>query len=250
MWRKTLHAVTESIGAHTVKRPLSGMAKRRMTQVMAERNRLHQIFVQLQRLRDRPGILADFQRMGQARSVMIPLMPCTLEGKVVRLSDKIAYIHHDMDDAIRGGILKESDVPKEIGDVIGYSCGQRLDYFIHDIVTTSRGQNDNGQSWSRYSHISVSPPVLLHPAAAAEMPAACRYPQDVARLRREELLRLTPMGVSPRSSAARGANLSRLVYIFKHKLPQFVHGFRHIGRHPNIVLSAACCHNIMNQSDL
>lgn len=69
-------------------------------------------------------------------------MPCTLEGKVVRFSDKIAYIHHDMDDAIRGGILKESDVPKEISDVIGYSCGQRLDFFIHDIVTTSRGQND------------------------------------------------------------------------------------------------------------
>ncbi|MBQ8956354.1 MAG: dNTP triphosphohydrolase, partial [Lachnospiraceae bacterium] len=38
--------------------------------------------------------------------------PCTLEGKVVRLSDKIAYIHHDMDDAVRAGILKESDVPK------------------------------------------------------------------------------------------------------------------------------------------
>jgi len=69
-------------------------------------------------------------------------MPSTLEGRVVRFSDKIAYIHHDMDDAIRGGILKESDVPKEIGDVIGYSCGQRLDYFIHDIVTMSRGKND------------------------------------------------------------------------------------------------------------
>lgn len=69
-------------------------------------------------------------------------LPETLEGRVVRFSDKIAYIHHDMDDAIRGGILKESDVPKEIGEVIGYSCGQRLDFFIHDIVTTSRGKND------------------------------------------------------------------------------------------------------------
>ncbi len=68
--------------------------------------------------------------------------PCTLEGKIVRFSDKIAYIHHDMDDAIRGGILKESDVPKEIGDVIGYTTGERLDHFIHDIVTTSFGKND------------------------------------------------------------------------------------------------------------
>lgn len=69
-------------------------------------------------------------------------MPYTLEGKIVRFSDKIAYIHHDMDDAIRGGILKESDVPKEIGDVIGYTTGERLDHFIHDIVTTSYERDD------------------------------------------------------------------------------------------------------------
>ncbi|MCR4960420.1 MAG: deoxyguanosinetriphosphate triphosphohydrolase [Lachnospiraceae bacterium] len=69
-------------------------------------------------------------------------MPSTLEGKVVRLSDKIAYIHHDMDDAIRAGILKDSDVPREIGDVIGYTCGERLDNFIHDIVIHSIGRDD------------------------------------------------------------------------------------------------------------
>lgn len=69
-------------------------------------------------------------------------MPMTLEGKIVRFSDKIAYIHHDMDDAIRAGILKEEDVPKSIGDVIGYTTGERLDHFIHDIVTTSLGRND------------------------------------------------------------------------------------------------------------
>lgn len=69
-------------------------------------------------------------------------MPNTLEGKIVRLADKIAYIHHDMDDAIRAGILKETDVPEEIGAIIGYSCGQRLDFFIHNIVINSRGKND------------------------------------------------------------------------------------------------------------
>ena len=68
--------------------------------------------------------------------------PHTLEGKIVRLSDKIAYIHHDMDDAVRGGILKESDVPKEIVDVIGSNTGERLNHFIHEIVTTSMGKND------------------------------------------------------------------------------------------------------------
>ena len=72
--------------------------------------------------------------------------PHTLEGKIVRLADKIAYIHHDMDDAVRAGILKESDVPKEIRDVIGDSTGARLDTLIHDIVTTSMGKADILQS--------------------------------------------------------------------------------------------------------
>lgn len=68
--------------------------------------------------------------------------PFTLEGKIVRFSDKIAYIHHDMDDALRAGILKESDVPAEIGEVIGYTTGERLDHFIHDLITTSYEKND------------------------------------------------------------------------------------------------------------
>lgn len=72
--------------------------------------------------------------------------PHTLEGKIVRFSDKIAYIHHDMDDAIRGGILTEADVPKEISDVIGCTTGERLDNFIHDLVSTSFGKNDIAMS--------------------------------------------------------------------------------------------------------
>lgn len=69
-------------------------------------------------------------------------VPCTLEGKIVRISDKIAYIHHDMDDAIRAGILKESDIPHEITDVIGDTLGKRLDHFIHDLVMTSTESGD------------------------------------------------------------------------------------------------------------
>ena len=69
-------------------------------------------------------------------------MPSTLEGKIVRFSDKIAYFHHDMDDAIRGGILTEKDIPKEIGEVLGYTTGERLDRFIHDIVTASTDKDD------------------------------------------------------------------------------------------------------------
>lgn len=69
-------------------------------------------------------------------------MPSTLEGKVVRFSDKIAYTYHDMDDAIRAGILKPTDVPREIGEIVGYTPRERLNKFIHDIVTQSKGTND------------------------------------------------------------------------------------------------------------
>lgn len=68
--------------------------------------------------------------------------PFSLEGKIVRISDKIAYMHHDMDDAIRGGILTEKDVPRSIREVIGFTTGERLDNFIHDTVTTSFGKDE------------------------------------------------------------------------------------------------------------
>ena len=59
----------------------------------------------------------------------------------MRFSDKIAYIHHDMDDAIRGGILKEIDVPEEITAVIGTNSAEWIDHFIHDIVSNSYDKN-------------------------------------------------------------------------------------------------------------
>lgn len=65
--------------------------------------------------------------------------PSTPEGRIVRISDKIAYMHHDMDDAIRAGILKEEDIPREITDVIGATLGKRLDSLIHNLVMTSKG---------------------------------------------------------------------------------------------------------------
>ena len=69
-------------------------------------------------------------------------MPSTLEGKIVRLSDKIAYMHHDMDDAIRGHILCEENIPKELRNTLGATTTQRLDRFIHDIITTSQDVDD------------------------------------------------------------------------------------------------------------
>lgn len=68
--------------------------------------------------------------------------PSTLEGKIVRLSDKIAYINHDIDDAIRGKIILEEDIPTEFTDVLGNSSRKRLNCLIHDIVLNSANKND------------------------------------------------------------------------------------------------------------
>lgn len=68
--------------------------------------------------------------------------PCTLEGKVVRLSDKIAYINHDIDDAIRGKILKEEDIPECFTSVLGNDTKTRLDTLIRDIVNNSMDKPD------------------------------------------------------------------------------------------------------------
>ncbi|NLP17045.1 MAG: deoxyguanosinetriphosphate triphosphohydrolase [Clostridiales bacterium] len=76
------------------------------------------------------------------RNHQMSTIPSTLEGKIVKLSDKIAYIHHDTDDAIRGGIIREEDIPKEYKDVLGYSLVERLNTVIHDIINCSEGKND------------------------------------------------------------------------------------------------------------
>ncbi len=63
--------------------------------------------------------------------------PSTLEGCVVRLSDKIAYINHDIDDAIRAKIFVEEDIPGRYTGILGHSVRERLNTMIHDIIQNS-----------------------------------------------------------------------------------------------------------------
>ena len=67
--------------------------------------------------------------------------PATLEGQIVRLSDKIAYIHHDMDDAQRAGIITEDDIPITLRLLLGYTTRERLNTFVHDIIENSMDKN-------------------------------------------------------------------------------------------------------------
>lgn len=63
--------------------------------------------------------------------------PSTLEGQIVRFSDKLAYIHHDMDDAQRAGIFSEDDIPVTLRMLLGYTTRERLNTFVHDIIESS-----------------------------------------------------------------------------------------------------------------
>jgi dGTPase len=72
--------------------------------------------------------------------------PETLEGRVVHLVDRVAYINHDIDDAVRAGALKASDLPLKAIAALGDSGSRRIDTLVHDIVESSTGSDDIRQS--------------------------------------------------------------------------------------------------------
>ena len=70
----------------------------------------------------------------------------TLEGRLLRLADKIAYINHDIDDAIRGGIIYPMDIPLSASQVLGFTHSERINTLVMDIIQTSTGRDDVVQS--------------------------------------------------------------------------------------------------------
>jgi len=67
-----------------------------------------------------------------------PVIPQTLEGQVIRWADRIAYVNHDIDDAVRAGILTNEDIPYAVTDVLGTNNSQRIDTLVCDLIVTSR----------------------------------------------------------------------------------------------------------------
>ena len=82
----------------------------------------------------RDGILRHTKGKGAVLMQGAGLKSLTLEAEVVRIADIVAYVCHDLDDAIRAGLLTEADVPDAVAGVIGRTHGQRLDAFIQDVV--------------------------------------------------------------------------------------------------------------------
>lgn len=68
--------------------------------------------------------------------------PQTLEGKIVQIADKIAYVNHDIDDALRGKVLEANELPKAYTDLLGETSSKRINTLITDIIGASEGVND------------------------------------------------------------------------------------------------------------
>jgi dGTPase len=75
-----------------------------------------------------------------------PDRPATLEGRIVKLVDRVAYINHDIDDALRAGVLRADDLPADEIALLGPTGSQRIDTLVRDIVARSAEAGDIAQS--------------------------------------------------------------------------------------------------------
>lgn len=92
--------------------------------------------------KDGRGLNLTYEVKDGIRNHSTANMPHTMEGKIVRLSDKIAYINHDIDDAIRGKILTEEDLPKAETEILGHTVRERINTMIRGIIRASEDQDD------------------------------------------------------------------------------------------------------------
>ena len=114
--------------------------------------------------RDGKGLNLTFEvrngivKHSKGKGEIIPQDPseraATVEGEVVRVADIIAYVNHDLDDAIRAGVLDEQDIPMECSQTLGNTHGERIDAMVKDVIHTTLSSQEDGLV------LSVSPPVL------------------------------------------------------------------------------------------
>jgi dGTPase len=99
----------------------------------------------------RDGILKHSK--GKSPLITEGNMPKTLEGEIVRIADKIAYINHDLEDAIRAGLLKESDIPQDIVKTLGKTKSERISTLVMSVINTTIENN--------YKHIVMDEKIYL-----------------------------------------------------------------------------------------
>lgn len=102
-------------------------------------------------------------------------VPSTLEGGIVRIADRIAYVNHDIDDAVRGGVIAEADLPPHAVAVLGASHGARIRTMVQDMIAASDGAEKIGMSpevWDAMMELRtfLFERVYLSPRAKVEEP--------------------------------------------------------------------------------
>ncbi len=123
--------------------------------------------------------LADLQSIARDTD---DSLPATLEGQVVRLADRIAYVHHDTDDAIRAGLVTEREVPAEVRAHLGQTHGEWLGRMVRDLVSASQDQptirlSDSVREAQNTLKDFLAARVYRGPAASAEVVKAKRLVQ-------------------------------------------------------------------------
>jgi dGTPase len=93
----------------------------------------------------RDGILKHSKGKGSIISLDFDKAPLTVEGQIVRVSDIIAYIAHDVDDALRGGVIDESDIPQECREILGNRTSTRIDKMVRDVLAHTYLDQDQVQ---------------------------------------------------------------------------------------------------------
>ena len=103
--------------------------------------------------------------------------PATLEGAIVRIADRIAYVNHDIDDALRAGVIAESDLPAAATEVLGHNHGARIRTMVQDMIATSDERDEIAMSAPVWGAMMVLREFLfervyLSPRAKVEEPKA------------------------------------------------------------------------------
>ena len=97
----------------------------------------------------RDGILKHSKGAGAVFTHQDQGRPATLEGQAVRVSDIIAYVNHDIDDAIRSGLIQASDIPNEVTEVLGHSHSKRINTLVSDVIHATQ---ESGRLLFRSNH--------------------------------------------------------------------------------------------------
>ena len=143
--------LTEAIGlghdlGHT---PFGHAGERMLDQLMRPEMRFHhneQSLRVVDALEDGKGLnLTEEVRDGILHHTG-DVLPFTLEGRIIRFADRIAYVNHDIDDALRIGLLKKEQLPSTYRDFLGDTHGSRINALVSDIIETSEGKGEVAQS--------------------------------------------------------------------------------------------------------